>query len=64
MKQEKQRSSPKWASKSLSSELQKLIPKGESQFLDFKEKLERNESMAKEIASFATSNDGMITLLL
>lgn len=51
---------PDWANKELSQNLTDIASMGENQFVDFKSKLDRNERMAKEIASFATSNEGTI----
>ncbi|WP_154224375.1 ATP-binding protein [Marinicella rhabdoformis] len=62
MKKSNDNKFPDWANQELSLQLPEIISKGENQFVDFKEILERNERMAKEIASFATSNDGMIII--
>lgn len=62
MKVNNKKTSHTWTDQSLTSELPSLLSKGENQFLDFKKELGRKERLAKEIASFATSNDGMILI--
>lgn len=52
-----------WMSASLSAELASLCETGEGQALEFKRQLpDQLRDLAKEVAAFATSNDGLILL--
>ena len=52
---------PNWADEQLSSDLPILRSQGESQHLEFKKEFPSNaQDLAKEIAAFATSNQGTI----
>ena len=54
---------PKWADEALSHELPSLRVKGEGQALEFKVAFpDQARHLAREIAAFATSNDGKILL--
>jgi hypothetical protein len=54
---------PDWADVKLSNELPMLRAQGESQHLEYKEKIPTNmRELAKEIAAFATSNAGTILI--
>lgn len=54
---------PAWADAELSARLPDLIEKGEGQHLEFKEEMPRTTNdLGKEIAAFATSNNGTIIL--
>jgi ATP-dependent DNA helicase RecG len=54
---------PEWADKQLSSELPKLRARGESQDMEFMESFPENmRGLGKEIAAFATSNQGLILI--
>jgi len=52
---------PPWADAELTADLEAPTPRGESQELEFKRELPKSmDGIAKEIAAFATSNDGAI----
>jgi ATP-dependent DNA helicase RecG len=54
---------PNWADEQLSNDLPILRSQGESQHLEFKKKFPSNaQDLAKEIAAFATSNQGTILI--
>ena len=54
---------PSWADEGLSKDLPVLRSRGEGQNLDYKGKFPENTSdLAKEIAAFATSNQGTILI--
>ncbi len=59
---EKTKSFPKWVNIELSKKYAYLIPKGESQTIEFKKEIDRPEKISKEIAAFATSNEGTILI--
>jgi predicted HTH transcriptional regulator len=54
---------PIWADEQLSNDLPILRSQGESQYLEFKKEFPSNaQDLAKEIAAFATSNQGTILI--
>lgn len=54
---------PSWADEKLSNDLPVLRSQGEGQYLEYKEIFPKNTSdLAKEIAAFATSNQGTILI--